>query len=411
MGEAQLDVRTEFETCRTVLPFGLYIHIPFCVRKCAYCDFVSYGGCGAQDIEGYIDLVMAELSAAMDDPAVAEALEHRAACGRKPFDTVYIGGGTPTLVPAPLVARLVGAALEHAEPGAEVTVEANPGTVTTSAVRVLREAGVNRISLGAQSFHDEELRVLGRIHTAREIVEAVNAVRKAGVDNLNIDLMYAFPGQTLESWAETLRAAVSLCPEHISCYSLILEEGTAIERALASGKLAAVSEEADAEMYACAIEFLTGAGFEHYEVSNFATPGYEARHNIGYWVNGSYLGIGASAHSHLVERGLDTSVRRANATGLSEYADKVRALGLGTAVSERIDRRTEMGDFMMLGLRMLRGVSVPAFRARFGVDPREVYRAELERLVGFGLVRADHERIALTEKGLFLGNAVFGEFV
>lgn len=394
-----------------MLPFGLYIHIPFCVRKCAYCDFVSYSGCGVQDMEGYVDLVMAELSAAMNDPAVEEALGHRIASGRRPFDTIYIGGGTPTLVPALQLARLVRAALEHAEPGAEVTVEANPGTVTASAFRVLKEAGVNRISLGAQSFHDEELRVLGRIHTARDILEAVDAVRKAGIDNLNIDLMYAFPGQTLKSWADTLRVAVSLGPEHISCYSLILEEGTEMARAVASGKLAATSEEADAEMYAYAIQFLAGAGFARYEVSNFASSGREARHNIGYWVNGSYLGIGAAAHSHLVGRGLDTSLRRANAPSLREYADKVRTLGLGTAAAERVDRRTEMGDSMMLGLRMLSGVSVPAFRERFGVDPREEYHAELERLMEHGLVRIDDERIALTEKGLFLGNAVFAEFV
>lgn len=394
-----------------VLPFGLYIHIPFCGRKCAYCDFVSYSGCSPQDMKDYIDLVMAELSAAMNDPAVGEALENRVASGRRPFDTIYIGGGTPTLVPAPQLARLVSAALEHAEPGAEVTVEANPGTVTASAIRVLKEAGVNRISLGAQSFHDEELRVLGRTHTVRDILEAVDAVRKAGIDNLNIDLMYAFPGQTLGSWAETLRAAVSLGPEHVSCYSLILDEGTEMARAVASGKLVATSEEADAEMYAYAIEFLAGAGFAHYEVSNFASPGREARHNIGYWVNGSYLGIGAAAHSHLVGRGLDTSLRRANAPGLREYADKVRTLGLGTAAAEWVDRRTEMGDSMMLGLRMVSGVSVPAFRERFGVDPREEYRAELERLMEHGLVRIDEKRIALTEKGLFLGNAAFAEFV
>ncbi|MBN1641412.1 MAG: radical SAM family heme chaperone HemW [Anaerolineae bacterium] len=380
---------------------GLYVHVPFCRHKCAYCDFVSYAGLESLHAP-YLAAVREEMAWAR-----AAVVEAGARAG-----TLYVGGGTPTVLPAEDLAALIGAARASfgLDADAEVTVEANPGTVSQATLRALRAAGVNRLSLGVQSFHDHVLGLLGRVHDAAEARDAVRAARDAGIENLSLDLMFGLPGQTMSGWREDVRQALALAPAHLSLYALTVEAGTPLAAWIDAGTLPAPDEDLAAEMYEWAEGALGQAGLVHYEISNWALPGCACRHNLVYWRNEPYLGLGAGAHSWW------DGVRRANLPDPRAYVDAIRAGRAPVAEQERIDRALEMGETMMMGLRLLEeGVSMARFEARYGLPLEEVYGAEIAHLVARGLLErapaGAPERIRLTERGHLLGNQVFAAFL
>ena len=368
---------------------ALYLHIPFCAAKCAYCDFASYPN--RQDVwRGYMDALLDELRGwrlALEDRELA---------------TVFIGGGTPSLLPAGEIARLMDGVRQCAlvRGDAEITMEANPGTLTPEKLKSCRAAGVNRLSLGAQAMDDRLLRSLGRIHTAKDVAEAVDLARRAGFDNVSLDLMYALPGQSMDDWARTLDAALALAPEHLSAYSLIVEEGTPLADRVARGMLTVPDDDATVDMQRMAVERLAGAGFERYEISNYARKGRECRHNIVYWQRGDYLGVGCAAHS------LMDGVRFENPRGLEEYLSGQRRMN-----AVRLTREDAMEETLMLSTRMCRGMDLDAYRREFGEDfcmGRERKLAELARM---GLLVCEDGFLRLTQRGMEVQNAVVVELL
>jgi len=386
---------------------GLYLHVPFCVRKCAYCDFASRpiadGG-----VERYLSALERELALRPADFAPS---------------TVYIGGGTPTALPDDALARalaLVRAAIAP-ERVVEWTCEANPGTLTASKARILRAAGVNRISLGAQSFDDARLRHIGRIHTAAEIREAVAVARGEGFANLSLDLMYGLPGESCSDWQRDLDEAIALQPEHISLYALAIEDGTPFARERDAGRLAEADEEEFRAQYERARATLAAAGYGQYEISNFARPGRECRHNLLYWSGGEYLGFGPAAHSHW--RG----ARRGNFQGLEDWAAAVSkawkadgrdgapppgpASAIEREFEERLDPEAKARETLVFGLRRLSGWRRSEFRARTGFDYRDLRGPEIERLASDGRLVDTGECLRLAEDHLFVSDAVFRELI
>ena len=372
---------------------AIYIHIPFCVRKCLYCDFTSYEGM-EKLFEPYVEALKAEI---------------RQSAARFPdarISTIYFGGGTPTVLPQEQLEGIL-AEIRQSFPvaeDAEITIESNPG-VSVLTLHTPRSTLHNRLSLGIQSLHDNELRLLGRIHTTQDAVQAFRDAREAGFQNISLDLMYGIPAQTMQSWRETLKKALKLSPEHISLYSLTVEEGTSFHKMHQAGELTLPGNDIEADMYEEAIRVLTAAGFIHYEISNFAKPGYESRHNTTYWQNEPYFGFGAGATSYL------EGIRAANTTDVKGYIRRIET-GQEIKVSEEhLTGRASMGETMFLGLRMLRGVDMDAFARRHGRSLEEVFPAETAQLTKRGLIEKTDGFIRLTHTGLFLANEVFAEFV
>lgn len=321
--------------------------------------------------------------------------------------TVYFGGGTPSLMTPEMVERILVALslVFRIPPDAEITLEANPGTVDTHKLSRLRGLGINRLSLGAQSAHDDELRLLGRIHVWHEVVAAVEAAREAGFENLGLDFIFGLPGQTLDRWRETLEAALELAPEHLSLYALTIEEGTPLQKQIGLGLVPAPDDDLAATMYEYAEERLAAAGYSHYEISNWAREGYFCRHNLTYWHNEPWLGIGAGAHSWLDGK------RWAN---LPHPEDYIKALGRGetpTSECEQIEPATEMGETMMLWLRLAEGADALRFRERFSVELEAVFGQALAELRELGLLEWDGCTARLTPRGRLLGNEVFLHFI
>ena len=321
--------------------------------------------------------------------------------------TVFVGGGTPSVLPAAGLATLLEQVRAHFPwpDGVEVTVEANPGTVTREGLETLRRAGVNRISLGMQAAQERLLALLGRIHTFADVVASVRLARDAGFANLNLDLIYGLPEQSLADWRATLEAAVALEPEHIAAYGLELAPHTPLAAMVNEGKVLPCPEELDREMYDLARDFLPRHGYLQYEISNFARPGYTCRHNLIYWQNEDYVGLGPGAHSHL------GGVRQANEKGLRDWAARIRAGELPVAEEERLDTRTRMAETVFLGLRLLDGLDLRAFRARFGKDVMEVYGTTVERLAAGGLLELTASRLRLTPAAVPVANEVFAAFL
>jgi len=373
---------------------GVYVHIPFCVRKCAYCDFVSYP---APDIESlapaYLDAVLGELR-----------LRHDELCCIAPIDTVYIGGGTPTCVPA----RLLGAFLEELlqtvraasgathtvgpADGIEVTVEANPGTVDRAGLAALRAAGANRLSLGFQSLVDKELVALGRIHLAQDCLRAYIDARAAGFGNISVDLILGTPGQTRASLNSTANAVIDLGPEHVSAYCLSLEPGTPLADAVRAGVVSVPDDDDAADLYDLFVARMAASGYARYEISNFARTGFESRHNMGYWRNGEYLGLGTAAHSHVRVHSTASipaaggGVRSWNTPLVTEYIDAVTRGGLPVAGSEMRTAHEEARDALMVGLRVSVGVDLGALSQEYRVDLVGEYVERFRRLALCGLV-------------------------
>lgn len=393
--------------------FGLYLHVPFCARKCPYCDFNTYAGLEDR-FAAYVDALCREI--VLRAPSVA---------GRT-VTTVFIGGGTPTVLEPSQLGRVLATAREHLriDPAAEVTCEANPGTVDAARFEGLRAIGVNRLSMGAQSLNADDLAFLGRIHGVGDVAAAVAAARAAGFDNLNVDFMFGLPGQPLARWRDTLRRALDLGTDHLSLYSLIVEPETPLHHWVTSGAVPAPDDDAAAEHYETSMAVLGDAGFQHYEVSNWArTPSHQSRHNLVYWRNDDYLACGAGAHGHLrvappgdatvaTAGGAARDVRYGNHRAVDGYIRRVTAGEPPTAFEEDLDAATAMGETMMVGLRLVdEGVPHARFAARHGVDPRAVYGDVLAELSAWGLVTVDDVGTRLTGRGVMVGNRVFERFV
>lgn len=396
-------------------PFSLYLHIPFCAKKCPYCDFNTYAGLGALYDET-VDALCAEL--ARWGPQMI---------GR-PVETIFLGGGTPTVLSAAQLGRLFTAVHRHfgLTADCEVTSEANPGTVDQASFATLRALGVNRLSLGVQSFQPQELAFLGRIHGVEDVERAVVAARRAGFDNINLDFIFGLPNQAPALWEDTLAHALALAPEHLSLYSLIVEENTPLFAWVEAGKVAAPDDDLAATLYETAMQRLAAAGYAQYEVSNWARlgeveaaatlqPARLSRHNRVYWRNGEYIGIGPGAHSHLRLRdsqGVLWSRRWSNRKPVPGYVRRIQQELPVEAFSELLDARTAMGETMMVGLRLVReGVAYAHFTRLHGADLRTVFAAELAELAALELIELAEERVRLTQHGLLLGNQVFARFL
>ena len=393
---------------KTVL--SVYIHVPFCVRRCLYCDFITYAGQQAW-LPAYVEAAIKEIhwlgssTGKIDEPA----------------QTVYFGGGTPSLLSIRQVEALL-AAVDLSfglMQNAEITLEANPGTLTLDYLRELRATGVNRLSLGVQSFSDAELAQLGRIHTCEEALESIHWARQAGFENLSLDLIFGLPEQSLRAWENNLREVIRIHPEHLSLYNLIVEDGTPLAEQIANKEIPAPDDDVAADMYELTMDFLASAGYEQYEISSWATsPEFESRHNKAYWQMTPYLGVGAAA------AGFAENVRTLNTPSIPEYVQRIStqrsALPYPRSAANReyteVDGFTLMQESMMLGLRLTReGVSNAAFRARYGQDISAAFPEEVHRLLAKGLVEwvdfPDGPHVRLTRRGKMLGNQAFMEFV
>lgn len=385
-----------------MFPLEIYIHIPFCVKKCAYCDFLSAPST-EEERERYVNLLCEEIAASS-----VRAKEYEVV-------TVFFGGGTPSILKGEQIERILKVLRESfviAE-NAEITLEMNPGTVTGEKLEIYKRAGINRLSIGLQSVHNGELKMLGRIHTYEEFLESYHMAREAGFDNMNVDLISAIPGQTVESWKRTLSTILELQPEHISAYSLILEPGTPFYELYAKENDKAEKllpdEDAERQMYRQTIVMLKEAGYERYEISNYSRPGYECRHNLGYWNRVPYLGFGIGAAS-LVPQEMSVKgkmCRYSNPDNIEEY----QKCFLDKFKGEPLEREDEMEEFMFLGLRKTSGVLKGQFRSCFQTGIEEVYGGQLEKLKNFRLIEENEERIWLTERGIDVSNMVFVEFM
>lgn len=372
---------------------ALYIHVPFCRSKCHYCSFSSSAGCS----ELFVPYVA----------ALKKELSYIAIDNLPPLQSIFIGGGTPTILPSHLLTGIVDFCrkLFPVSPDIEFSVEANPGTVTEGSLQLLARAGVNRLSLGVQSFDDRDLKNLGRIHSAGEACAAVRAARNAGFANLNLDLMCGLPGQTVTSWQQTLDRALALQPEHLSVYQLTVEPETPFAELLHSGRLSLPAEEEIIEMDSRTVQSCRDAGLIQYEISNYARPGFECRHNINYWENGEYLAAGVSAVSCL------DGTREKRTADIRDYIGKMAA-GLPVVVEkECLAAEASFRETVIMGLRMVRGVCRDSLRRRYGSDVAEYYGPILEKLCNLGLVELTATHLRLTERGRPLANLIMAELV
>lgn len=373
-------------------PSALYIHIPFCIKRCSYCDFNS--SVYQQDIASrYIAALKKEFSGVKDHA----------------YKTVYIGGGTPTAMREGQLKQLLDTISSELDMSKirEYTVEVNPGTIDAKKGVLLREGGVNRISLGIQSFKERGLRLLGRIHSKRDSFDAFSALRKGGFNNLSIDLIFGWPGQTLEEWEEDLSEAVALNPEHISAYCLIVERGTLLSRQIREGRVPGPDESVQLDMLKKTISFLTSteSGYKHYEISNFAKKGYKCLHNINYWKNLPYVGIGAGAVSYLNGR------RTSNIKDVLRYIMRVEAGKNAKTFGEYLSPEKRAAETLMMGLRMTSGVREDDFASRTGFSLRELYGNVIDRDCELGLMSMKRGKLRLTRKGLYVADSVMVEFI
>lgn len=377
----------------------IYVHIPFCVQKCSYCDFLSMPA--DDDVKKqYIGRLKEEIRQMSEEYP-----------GR-PVKSVFFGGGTPSILPGSVITGIMDCIRENfqIQSGAEITIECNPGTLDVSRLTQYKKAGINRLSLGLQSADDKELKLLGRIHTYEDFLKSFDCARKCGFDNINVDVMSGLPTQKLKSWEQTLKKVTGLKPEHISAYGLIVEEGTPFwkiygydEETRRKGEqpLFLPSEEEERQMYAFTVEYLGKKGYERYEISNYARPGHQCIHNRGYWDRSDYLGVGLGASSMM------DNCRFSNTGSMEKYL-KGRTL---EGEKYRLSRREQMEEFMFLGMRMTEGISRTDFLKDFQVTVDFVYGDILKKLEQEGLVRDEKGRICLTDRGIDVSNYVFSQFL
>lgn len=374
-------------------PHSLYVHVPVCRHRCGYCDF-------------YSEVVPAAVTAVLVPGLLDELQRHcfRPSCV---LDTVFVGGGTPTALPLPDLDQLLEGLAKYfsRDVAAEFTVEANPATVDPDRLSVLKQAGVNRLSIGAQSFHDPELTVLERTHTVADIRATVELCRHAGFDNLSLDLIFGIPGQSAATWRASLDAAIELGIDHLSCYGLTYEPGTRLWQQRAAGTVQPMDLDLEADLYDLTIDTLEAAGLRQYELSNFARPGAECRHNLCYWHNEPYVGVGPAAAGYV------DGVRYKNVSDLRQYLER---LSRGESVredEERLDEAARARETAMLALRLSAGINRTRFRERFGDDPATGFADEIAHHVTRGLLEVDDEAIRLTRTGRRLANQVMIDFV
>ena len=372
---------------------GLYLHVPFCLRKCAYCSF--YSTAGRQDYHRYLAAVRQQLALFARSPS------------NQPLSSIFFGGGTPTMLPPAALCSLLSQCCQHfpCSAAAEISLEANPATVTQPALDALRQAGFNRISIGIQSLQDDELQCLGRPHSAADAVETVRRARAAGFSNISIDLMYGLPQQTLSSWQETLAHAMHLAPQHISIYELTIEDGTPFARQQEQGQLAVPDEDSILRMLEHTQAMTAAAGFSRYEISNYALPGFACRHNLNYWQGGEWLGLGPSAVS---------SLDGSRYTAVADLASFCARIERGEDVwedKETLSSEAAFRESVVIGLRLTAGVSLAALRCRFGLDALAYYGPTLTRLINLGMLEINADQLRLTAHGLLLANTVMAELV
>ncbi len=370
----------------------LYVHIPFCVKKCDYCDFLS-APAGRDTQEQYVQALLHEI-------------QTEGGRRKEPVASVFIGGGTPSILEADLLEKILKALYRcfYIEKEAEVTMEANPGTLTLEKLRICRENGVNRLSLGLQSPDDTELASLGRIHDYQQFLESYQMARATGFHNINVDLMFGIPGQTRDGWEKSLRTVAALNPEHISAYSLIIEEGTPF----AARNLDLPDEDTEYQMYDDTARILREYGFEQYEISNYAISGKACIHNIGYWTGVSYLGLGLGAAS------LMDGCRFTNITSLERYTTASRKPDFPDNIRKdliKLTRQEQMEEFMFLGLRLRSGISKAEFAQRFGIPIEEIYGDVLRRYKELALLKEENGRIFLSRHGIHVSNTVMSDFL
>ncbi len=361
---------------------GLYIHIPFCKQKCYYCDFISFANRDSF-IEEYIDRLKKEIKEYDLD--------------KFKISTIYIGGGTPSYIDSKYIVDILSTIGNVAE---EITIEINPGTVTREKLQDYFNSGINRLSIGLQSTCNNLLNEIGRIHDFKQFLDTYELAREVGFKNINVDLMIGLPNQTMQDVENSLKEVIKLKPEHISVYSLILEEGTKLEEMINSKKLVQLDEELEREMYWKVKDTLEKSGYKHYEISNFSKEGYESKHNTDCWNQKEYIGLGLAAHSYLNKN------RYSNTESLLKYIENNEKI-----IHETQDKDSEMKEYMLLGLRKISGVNIQDFKNKFIENPIYIYRDELNRLVKNKLIEIDTNYIKLTKKGIDLANLVWEEFV
>lgn len=385
---------------------GIYVHIPFCKKKCEYCDFKSFVG-----KENMIDQYMKWVNYELKSIGEGNRLDYENNLDNLIIvKTIYIGGGTPSILPPKYISDILNTIKDNYtidNKNLEVTIEVNPGTVNEEKLTKYKECGVNRLSIGLQATQNEVLNTLGRIHTYNDFLDTFNAAKKIGFNNINVDLMIGIPGQTLEDVQESIEEIIKLSPEHISTYSLIIEEGTPFFNKLAENKITLPDEEIERQMYWLVKRKLEEAGYIHYEISNFAKKGYESKHNLACWNQEEYVGVGAAAHSYT------NNVRYSNVCEIEEYINNYENNNETNnfIFHEKQTKDSKMKEFMLLGLRKIKGIQVQEFKNRFGENPIYLYRKELDKLVSENLLEIDGDTIKLTEKGLDLANLVWEEFV
>lgn len=384
---------------------GIYVHIPFCRSKCQYCDFISFSG-KEKLIDEYIECLRFEIREV--GQGIKLDIENKYVDNVE-VATIYIGGGTPSYIDSEYIVQIMNDIYTNFEvkENAEITLEVNPGTVDRHKLSAYKEAGINRLSIGVQSVNNELLKMLGRIHTYEEFVETYKTAREVGFENINIDFMIGLPNQTMNSIEELIKTVEELRPEHISVYSLIVEEGTKIQEKIQNKELELPSEELERKMYWAVKEKLEKLMYNHYEISNFSLKGKEAKHNLDCWNQKEYLGFGVAAHSY------SDDARFSNIDELGEYIKntKENKLENNFVFHEKQDKTSKMKEYMLLGLRKLRGVSCSNFETKFGKDVFEEFGNEIEKLLKQELIEIEEDNIKLSNKGIDLANLVWEEFV
>ena len=375
---------------------GLYIHIPYCRTKCQYCSFVSFP-CPGKSPAAYLTALIRQIGELAHHPWLED----------RKIATIFIGGGTPTIYDGDSLARLLAACFSKFEVVAdpEVTIESNPNAVSLDQLRQCRAAGANRLSIGVQAFDDRLLRAVGRSHSRQEALNAVALARRAGFDNLNLDLMYGLPGQTMDDWRQTMQTAASLAPEHLALYELTIEEGTPFAEFRKQGRLSLPPDDAIIELEDFAYPFLADNGYSRYEISNFAKAGCVCRHNMNYWRNGSYLGLGAGAVSCLA------GLRLTNVQDPALYVKMVQDGQPPFAEGEALSTEASFRESVVMGLRLLAGVELDELRGRYGLHPEDYYGRRLLAFIEQGLINLDDQYMKLTAKALPVANQVLSELV
>lgn len=363
---------------------GLYIHIPFCIKKCKYCDFTSYAGCDDK-IDAYLNATFNEME------------EYKG----ESVDTVFIGGGTPSMLSPEQITQLMNNIRKNFDLSSdcEISMESNPGTLNTDKMHAMYDGGINRVSVGVQSFNDSELELIGRIHNGDMAYNNIWQLSQMGFNNINLDIMSALPLQSTQTLLNTLKKAIELPITHISAYSLILEDGTPLKREYENGAFTLPTDDEDREMYAITVDFLKKHGFMRYEISNFAKEGYECRHNLKYWQCDEYIGIGAGAHSYIGNE------RFFNTDNLQEYIN-----GAKREVT-LLTKNDKISEFMMMGLRTQKGVCNQEFKKRFGVEINDIFKSETEKFIKLGLMNYDGSCYSLSDRGFDISNSIMCEFI